>query len=202
MELVMILGEIKLKRYLLLLLSLFLISGLIVGCSSGDTDASSSSEETSETSEGNDLDAKSLGIELRSHDFDEAEEVIDDSSEEENYYLKSGTNLTLPDEFPSDFPIPEGMSVDSVLVKQTESGTVQLELWFNDGGNYTIDQLYALYEHYTQNSGFEDSAVNDLGSYLPGLMSYEGIRDNLEYVIGVNPEKEYNVVTLSTYVVN
>jgi len=194
-----------LKRFLVLLFSLLLLTGFVLGCSSSDTgsDANDANNETvdktkedSDTSGGDSADAQSLGIELRSHDFDEAEEEIEDLDDGEGYSIKHGTNLTLPDEFPSDFPIAEGMTVDSVIIG--ESGTVlgdKVEVWFNDGGNYTLEQLNALYEGYIH-SGFDDVEVKDLSQYMTDLTSYEGTIDEKLYVIGISPESNHNVVTI------
>lgn len=193
------------KRYFLLLVSLLFVSALVVGCSSNDAssdtnastdDTNSETEESaSEDSSGGGDDLESLGIELRSHDYDEAEEDVDDFTDwEDGNYAKHGENLTLPEEFPDDFPVAEGMSVDSVIVNESS-----LEVWFNDGGKYTIEQMYGLYDHYIHSTGFDEAEVKDYNTYMKGLYSYNGVRDGLEYYIGVHPESNYNVVTLALY---
>lgn len=134
----------NLKRYFLLLFGLLFASIMVVGCSSNnvspdtnevDDDTNNETEEVaSESSSKDENDPKSLGIELRSHDYDEAEEEIDRFIEyEDGYYAKDGENLTLPDEFPSDFPIAEGMTVEVVTVKDS-----LLEVWFNDQGELYV----------------------------------------------------------------
>lgn len=197
------------KRYILLLFSSLLLSGLIIGCSSGDTDTRGNDKnkevvdivegEASDTSNENGTSSGALNIELRSHDFDEADEDITDL-EEKGFYQKTGTNLTLPDEFPSDFPIAVGMSVDVVTIG--EPGSVMgdiTEVWFNDGGNYTLEELNALYDDYINNSEFEDVEVKDFDQYITNLTTYEGTRNDELYVIGVNPEEGYNVVTITVH---
>lgn len=201
-------GVNQLKRYILFLFlfSSLLLSGLIIGCSSGDTDAGGNDGdnevvdgETPDTSNENGASSSAVNIELRGHDFDEAEENITDL-EEDQFYQKQGTNLTLPDDFPNDFPIAVGMSVDVVTIGVP--GSVMgdnTEVWFNDGGNYTLDELKALYDGYINNSGFEDIEVKDFDHYMTGLTTYEGIRNDELYYIGVNPEEDYNVVTITVH---
>lgn len=195
----------KLKRYFLLLVSLLFVSAIVIGCSSNDanTDAnevvddtnSETEEVASEGSSGGGDNPESIGIELRSHDYDEAEEDVDDFTDwEDGHYAKHGKNLTLPDGFPSDFPVAEGMTVDSVIVRKT-----LIEVWFNDGGNYTIEQMYGLYDHYIHSAGFDEVEVKDHTSLMTGLYGYNGERDGLEYYIGVHPESDHNVVTLSLH---
>src|SRR5690625_1710258 len=172
-------GVNEMKRYFSLLFSILILSGFILACAPGVDDAGAenssaeindTTEEESDESTGNDASAESLGIELRSHDFDEADEDISDFNEEEKYFFKEGQNLTLPEDFPSDFPIANGMSADSVKVGQP--GFIHgdnTEVWFNDGNNYDVEQLYALYEDYINNSGFDEIEIKDQSVYLTGL---------------------------------
>lgn len=197
------------KRYLTVLFTMLLCGSLIAACGSNDsanndeaaTDEAaetSNDEATAENSSGEANEALASDIPLRDHAYDEADEEIEDSDERENSYSKHGSNLTLPEDFPSDFPIADGMTVDSVIVG--EPGSVHgdsIEIWFNDGGNYDVEQLYALYESYVQSDIFDDSETKDHDGYMTGLMAYEGIIDNDSYNVGVHPEDDYNVVTIN-----
>lgn len=195
----------KLKRYFLLLISLLVVSGIIVGCSSDDAstdtnevadDSNNETEEVAtENSSGGGDDPESLGIELRNHDYDETEEEIDRFIDyEDGYYAKDGENLTLPEEFPSDFPIAEGMTVEVVTVKDS-----LLEVWFNDHGNYTFEQLTALYDYYIESDAFDEGGFSEDSSLAAGLDAYIGMRDGHEYVIGVDNNYDHVIVTLSIY---
>jgi len=193
------------KRHFLLLVSLFVVSGIIAGCSSNNASSdpidvsenvnNETEEVTSEDSVGNGADPESLGVELRSHDYDEAEEEIDRFVEyEDEYYIKDGENLTLPDEFPSDFPIADGMTVEEVAVRES-----LLEVLFNDHGNYTFEQMTEFYDHYIQSDAFDEGGFSEESSLPVGLDVYIGKRDGNEYVIGVNNEYDYTTVSLSIY---
>src|SRR5699024_8966778 len=120
-------GGITLRRYILFLFSLLLVSGLIAGCSFCNTNLNENSEEdevvdvVNDSSNENNSASSAIDIELQSHDFDGSEEDIVDM-EENGFYKKEGTNLTLPDDFPSDFARAVGMSVDAVIIG--EDGTV------------------------------------------------------------------------------
>jgi len=200
-----------LNRYLLSLFSLLLLSGLIVGCSFGDNNSNGNNDKnvvenkgdtntnSNDSANENNSSSSAVNIELRSHDFDESKEDITDL-EENGIYKKEGTNLTLPDDFPSDFPIAEGMSVD--VVRIGEPGSIvgdNTEVWLNDGGNYALEELNALYDDYINNSGFEDIEVKDFDHYMDDLSTYEGTRNDELYFIGVNPEENYNVVTITVH---
>src|SRR5690625_2920881 len=171
------------KRYLTLLFTLLLCGSLIAACGSDDSanNDEASTDAAAETSgdDGADEDANgganealAADIPLRDHDFDETDEEIEDSDEREKSYFKHGSNLTLPESFPSDFPIAEGMTADSVIVG--EPGSIHghsIEIWFNDGGNYDVEQLYALYESYVQSDILDDSETKDHGIYMTGVMA-------------------------------
>src|SRR5699024_5116928 len=118
-------------------------------------------EVAAETSSEGGGDAESLGIELRSHDYDEAEEEIDDFIDfEDGYYSKDGVNLTLPEEFPSDFPIARGMTVEIVSVRESS-----LTVFLNDHGNYTFEQLSDLYNHYVESDVFDEGGFLENSSF-------------------------------------
>src|SRR5690625_3386781 len=170
----------------------------MVGCSFGDNNSSENNDKNvvedkgdtntkcNDSANENNSRSSAVNIELRSHDFDESEEDITDL-EENGIYKKEGTNLTLPDDFPSDFPIAEGMSVD--VVRIGEPGSIvgdNTEVWLNDGGNYALEELNALYDDYINNSGFEDIEVKDFDHYMDDLSTYEGTRNDELYFIGVN----------------
>jgi len=103
----------------------------MVGCSCGDNNSNENNDKnvvenkgdtntnSNDSANENNSSSGAGNIELRSHDFGESEEDITDL-EENGIYKKEGTNLTLPDDFPSDFPIAEGMSVDVVRIGEPE----------------------------------------------------------------------------------
>src|SRR5690625_1118896 len=144
----------NLRRYILLFISLIIVGVIVVGCSSDDADSAvnEANEETDASDEPNEDaaqtsgDIESLGVELRDHDFDEAEEEIDQLIDHgDGYYSKDGENLTLPEEFPSDFPIPEGMTVEFAIVKED-----LLEVGLIGGKDYTSEQMKELYNNYIE----------------------------------------------------
>lgn len=180
--------RVNLKRYFLLWISLLFASVIVIGCSSNDakTEANEvvdeknndTKESASESSSGDDKDPKSLGIELRNHDYDEAEEEIDSFRDYgDGYYAKDGENLTLPEEFPSDFPIAKGMTVEEVAVKESS-----ISVLFNDHGNYTFEQLSELYDSYIHTAEFDHGRFAEESSLHTHLV-YIGERDGSEYVI-------------------
>lgn len=197
------------KRYFLLIVSLLFVGAIVVGCSSNDASTEINEavdeavdeandeavETTSEDSSWDGSDPESLGIKLRSHDYDEAEEEIDRFDDHgDGYYFKDGENLTLPEEFPSDFPIAEGMTVVEVSVKESV-----IDVLLDDGGNYTFEQLTKLYNHYIHTAGYDDAEFAEDSSLTSGLDVYIGMKEGSEYVIGVDDKFDYNVVTLSIY---
>ena len=146
-----------------------------------------------------DISSGDVTIELRSHDFNEVDKNITDL-EEKGFYQKSGTNLILPDEFSSDFPIASGMSVDIVTIGEPGSVSGDItEVWFNDGGNYALEELNSLYDDYINNSEFEDVEMKDFNHYVDKLTTFEGTRNDELYFIGVNPQENYNVVTITVH---
>src|SRR5690625_377120 len=201
------------RKSVSLLVMLLIVSSFMISCSFGsnnDAETETTSETTAtETEKATDdnsaadggADAASLGIELRDHNFDPADEEIEDEGEGPNYYLKSGNNLTLPDELPDHFPIPVGMTATSVKV-QTKSADDDefhsLEIWFDDGGNYELEDLNKLYQHYLEDS-FTDVEVKDYSHFKDDLTVFIGYRDDLEFYIDSSPEPDYNIVTISIY---
>lgn len=191
------------RRYILLFISLIIVGVIVVGCSSDDADSAvnEANEETDASDEPNEDaaqtsgDIESLGIELRDHDFDEAEEEIDQFIDHgDGYYSKDGENLTLPEEFPSYFPIPEGMTVEFAIVKEDF-----LEVGLIGGKDYTSEQMKELYNNYIETDVFDDGGWSEESS-LPNVVDvYIGFRDGDEHVIGVSSEGQLNVVSLSIY---
>lgn len=180
------------KRLSLVFLSFVMFSGFLIGC------ASNGDENGGESNKGK--GAEALGITLRSHDYDKSEEVIEDLHDRDQFVSIQGQNLTLPTEFPSDFPIPEGVTAKSTLTRENKGSYLgDLEVWFTDHGLYSIEQLNSLYTHYLESSGFDNIEIKDLSIYLSGLTSIEGTRNGELYVIGINPEDGFNHVTLSVY---
>lgn len=192
------------KRYFLLIVSLLFAGVIVVGCSSNDTSTETNEtveeanneavEGTSEDSNWEGDDPESLGITLRSDDYDEAEEEIDRFIEREDGYYKDGENLTLPEEFPNDFPIAEGMTVVEVSVKESV-----IDVVLEDSGNYTFEQLTKLYNHYIHTAGYDDAGYSEDSSLAVGLDVYIGYKEGSEYVIGVAENLDYNTIGLSIY---
>lgn len=199
------------RRNILLIWGMILAISVLIGCSSDDpaTDIETANDESeitseeaeTEESESNSADASSLGIELRDHNFDPDEEDIEDDHEGPNYYIKTGNYLTLPEELPEHFPIPEGMTATSVKVntKSAEDDEFySLEIWFSDNNNYSLDELNQLYTHYLEEN-FEDVEIKDYSQYKDDLTVYSGYRDDLEFYIDTSPEPDFNIVTISIY---
>jgi len=92
------------------------------------------------------------------------------------------------------------MSVDIVTIGEPGSVSGDItEVWFNDGGNYALEELNSLYDDYINNSEFEDVEMKDFNHYVDKLTTFEGTRNDELYFIGVNSEENYNVITITVH---
>lgn len=66
-------------------------------------------------------------------------------------------------------------------------------------GNYTFEQLTALYDDYIESDAFDEGGFSEDSSFPAGLDAYIGLRDGNEYVIGVENNYDHVTVTLSIY---
>lgn len=86
------------------------------------------------------------------------------------------------------------MTVVEVSVKESN-----IEVLFEDGGNYTFEQLTKLYNHYIHTAGYDDAGYSEDSSLPVGLDVYIGFKEGSEYVIGVEDNFDYNTIGLSIY---